>query len=162
MGVFRSFGAMLIRPYTRMASDVASSGKNIGQSLKKIQELSRRKKEQNEGVEATNGAEAFDKLFKANGWTLEELGHQLMAVNRIKWMSLILFVLFTISFLCVGFLVDGLFAAMVGCALSMLAAFFFGVRVIQFSIFQVQLREKYLITYDEFVSRKDFWKLLLS
>lgn len=162
MGVFRSFGAMLIRPYTRMASDVASSAKNIGESLKKIQEISRRKGEQKNGIAAVNGAEAFDKLFKENGWSLEELASQLRAVNRIKWTSLILFIFFTASFLSIGFLVNGLFAAMVGCAVSMLAAFFFAVRVLQFSIFQVQLREKYLITYHEFISRKDFWKLLLS
>ena len=161
MGIFKSWGASLIRPYTRMIKDVTSSVRGIKKSLEQVK-ANKGSMASDDYIDAPNSRTAFEALVEKNGWTPDGLKVQLRAVSRIKWVSFALLWFFVCGFFTIGFYADGVFMALCGCILCMFAVFFCAVRVFQFSVFQTQLRERNLIGAKDFFGRQDFWTLLFS
>lgn len=163
MGMFKSFFGYLAKPYTRAARDVASSAANIKKNLSKAnQDLTHRNNEGVEYIDAPDASAAFEALYIKNKWTEEELVNQKKAVSRAKWVSLFFAWITFCLFLAFGIFGDNAWTILIGCVFCFFVTLLFCIKVIQFSLYQTQLHERYLTGFKEFMSRKDFWKRIFA
>lgn len=163
MGLFSYLGRSIVRPYVQVAQDLRKSGRNIKasyQELKEQKESAARKEVKY--IEAPDAKKAFEALYEHGNWTEQELAQQLKVVRRAKWvfgfgslMGLVCFVFFGLSS-------DSVLFTLITSLGLMLMSAILGARALQFAIFQTQLEERELISFKEFMGRKDFWRRVFS
>ncbi|WP_063589311.1 hypothetical protein [Achromobacter ruhlandii] len=114
-------------------------------------------------VDAPNAADAFERLYEANGWTEPALMNQRKAVVRSKFASLVLAIVFLavsvygvlslryVAYFPVAMIFIGLAVTAMGLALF-----------IQYAINQAQIDERRLYSAHEFFSHPNRWIFLFS
>ncbi|CAB3893966.1 DUF2254 domain-containing protein [Achromobacter mucicolens] len=114
-------------------------------------------------VDAPNAADAFERLYEANGWTEPALMNQRKAVVRSKFASLVLAIVFLavsvygvlslryVAYVPIAMIFIGLAVTAMGLALF-----------IQYAINQAQIDERRLYSAHEFFSHPNRWVFLFS
>lgn len=114
-------------------------------------------------VDASNSAEAFERLYEANGWTEPALMNQRKAVVRSKFASLVLAIIFLavslygfltlryIAYIPIAVIFIGLAVTAMGLALF-----------VQHAISQAQIDDRRLYSAHEFFAHPNRWVFLFS
>lgn len=114
-------------------------------------------------VDAPDAADAFERLYQANGWTEPALMNQRNAVVRSKFASLVLAIVFLavsvygvlslryVAYFPVAMILVGLAVTAMGLALF-----------IQYAINQAQIDDRRLYSAQEFFSHPNRWVFLFS
>jgi hypothetical protein len=163
MGLFSTLFRTLGRPYIRVAQDLNKSARGIKSSLDQLKEMDISKSSgEVEYVQAEDGKKAFEVLYERGRWSAEQLQEQRRVVHRTKWVFLVCTAISVLMFFVLGLTSSNVFFTLLSTGSTALSSAIFGVRSLQYAIFEAQLDERHLWTFNEFMSRSDFWKRVFS
>jgi hypothetical protein len=163
MSILKSWGKILVRPYTQTFSDVKGSMgriREMGQEYKKARQ-DRRDQQKLLSEIANTDKDRFEFLVSQNEWSEQELINQALAAKRTRRAVLYL----------TGFLILALFAILLFA--SLWASYFFGLvliglsastagAAIKYAWFESQLQERSLHSMRSFLSREDFFTRIFN
>lgn len=160
MGLFSFLGRQLVRPYTRVFKDVAKSTQNISESVSQLKTLKEQKEAQVKYIDAKDAKEAFEKIAQAGNWTEEELEQQAVVMKHAKWFFLFGLILSVFMFFVLGWIIEQLWMMSIVAGSMALIAATCGATALRYAIYQAQLTDRELYSFNEFMGKPDFWRRL--
>jgi len=158
MGIFNT----LFRPYTKATSDILSNTRKISGHLSQIGKTAHANKERARLIREHGPKKSFDILYKEYGWDEDAMAGQIKGVGRAKWAAIIfLWIAFCITIGSTFLIESGWFKVIVLVSCSFMLSNSF-IKVIKFSVFQAQLKERDLMSVSDFLKRKDKWARIFS
>ena len=167
MGILRSVGRSVVKPYVRLSQDMTKSLEGIRQSANDIKEITKnaevRRKDSYIYTDSDDPRTGFEALYEKNNWDPEQLEKQRKTMTRMKWAFLVISWLGICSLIVVCYLTIGhpwsfLFAS---CG-SLIVTGSSAIRAVQYSLYQTQIDERALIKLKDYWGRKDFWSRLFA
>lgn len=108
-----------------------------------------------------SSAEVFLHLADEWGWTERELQAQLGGVRRLKLWSLVLVIVALVGFIGALILAPGWMILFIGFAMLGMGSMA-GARLLKFTLFEAQLEERSMLSWQELRGRPGWWQRLLT
>jgi hypothetical protein len=163
--MFKSFGKLLVYPYTRVIRDVGGSIGRTAKAYKEAQALRARRAEESSQQEGQQQEltpqQKFAELAEEREWTEAELKTQHLAARRSRWASLIVGVLFFAGFLTGMWHLPFLVVAILAPLLLILVAASL-VNASRMAWYEYQLETRSLVSLQVFLSRTDLFRRVFA
>jgi hypothetical protein len=158
-------GKQVLGPYIHAGKTLSGSMSRISSSFKELFRRFRRPGTIDHDAylwsQARDAKAAFEELYASNKWTEKGLINQRKAIRRTKFaMILMVWILFCLTLSSVFYIgsVFLFFAIPAGVCMIFIA----GIRAFQFALFEAQLDDRTLFTFNQFISREDLFSRIFT
>lgn len=163
--VFGALGRTLARPYIEPVKRISADAQKIKGHFSKARQLAKGEKDEHRYIDSTeeglakihSSKDAFEILYKENGWDEKQLDEQKKGIRRAKWTGWIGMFVSIIGTIIIIKLTTGIGIHAFTLFGGILSTINFASRGLKYSIFEAQLHLRDLISFKEFWSRSDKW-----